>query len=99
GGTPLPNPDTDGDGLPNFQDRDSDNDTVLDYEENDPLNTGFDLIDIDGYSIPHYLDADDDEDGRLTTNEADENGDGVWDDCDKDALPDYLDPDNCGFSV
>jgi gliding motility-associated-like protein/uncharacterized repeat protein (TIGR01451 family) len=99
GGTALPNPDTDSDGTPNFQDLDSDDDEVTDNIENDPFGTGNGPVDTDGDGIPNYIDNNDDDDIRLTMNEADEDGDGILDDCDNDAIPDYLDPDDCGFSI
>lgn len=99
GGTALPNPDTDGDGTPNFQDIDSDDDEVTDNIEKDPFGTGNGPVDTDGDGIPNYIDTNDDDDIRLTMNEADENGDGVLDDCNDDGVPDYLDPDDCGFSI
>jgi gliding motility-associated-like protein/uncharacterized repeat protein (TIGR01451 family) len=99
GGIALPNPDTDGDGKPNFQDLDSDNDTVSDSIEKDPFNLGNGLADTDNDGILNYLDTNDDNDILPTTAEADENNDGILDDCDTDFIPDYLDPDDCGLYV
>ncbi|WP_452222394.1 T9SS type B sorting domain-containing protein, partial [Lacinutrix salivirga] len=88
-GDELPFGDTDGDGLPNFNDPDDDNDGVdtinEDYGNTNPDNGPFDPTgdddptndDTDGDGIPDYLDVDDDNDGILTMNEGpdpDENG-------------------------
>ncbi len=68
--------DTDGDGIPNYLDRDDDGDNVpTDLEllnaANDPVNeNGFRDTDEDG--IPNYLDDDDDNDGVLTRFEVSE---------------------------
>ena len=67
--------DSDGDGIPDFIDRDDDNDNVFTYEEIHIENGVVTLIDTDGDSIPDYLDPDDDNDGVLTIDE-DLNGDG-----------------------
>jgi len=82
--------DTDGDGMPNFNDTDDDNDGVdtinEDYgdvvvEDGDVDPTGNDDPtddDTDGDGIPDYLDPDDDGDGILTMNEgSDPNDDGI----------------------
>ncbi|MFT4625060.1 MAG: putative outer membrane repeat protein [Myxococcota bacterium] len=74
--------DTDGDGIYDVLDEDSDNDTITDQLE---ANVG----DTDGNGIPNYRDDDDDGD-RLST-QAEYNG-GV--DSDGDGAPDYLDRDS-----
>lgn len=75
------NGDTDGDGIPDFQDPDSDNDGIPDATEAgpDPLNP----VDTDGDGTPDYIDMDSDNDGIADVLEglADVNGNGI---------PDYL---------
>ena len=84
--------DTDGDGIPNHCDLDSDNDGISDLVES---------------GNQTLIDADTDGDGVVTATEAaaadleDLNGDGVWDDTemtpvdtDGDDIPDYLDLDS-----
>ncbi|WP_298951621.1 gliding motility-associated C-terminal domain-containing protein [uncultured Nonlabens sp.] len=97
--------DTDGDGIPNFLDRDDDNDGVSTINENydgdnDPTNQ-----DSDNDGIPDYLDTDDDGDGIATVDEG-SNPDGDTDpdtgdtsDLDNDGIPDYLDQDVRGITV
>ena len=53
--------DTDGDGIPNYLDPDSDGDGISDAEEKGP--DGADPRDTDGDTIPDYLDSDSDGDG------------------------------------
>ena len=82
--------DTDGDGIPDYQDPDDDGDGVPTATENAPDQ------DTDGDSIPDYLDDDDDGDGMLTRDEdLDEDGDGNPatnpTDSDGDGVPDHLD--------
>ena len=62
--------DSDGDGTPNFQDDDSDNDNVADEEQKGPETCCAPLpgregrpTDTDGDGIPDYLDPDSDDDG------------------------------------
>jgi gliding motility-associated-like protein len=93
-------PDTDGDGLLNFQDLDSDGDGVLDADENDVNGDGTGPDDTDGDTTPNYLDLDDDGDELDTSVELDYNGDGIMpDDCDYDGLPNYLDADQCELFI
>lgn len=70
--------DTDGDGVPNYQDQDDDNDNVMTSDEDENLdgddNPFTDALDTDGDGTPNYLDTDDDGDLILTIEE-DENGD------------------------
>jgi len=73
--------DTDGDGIPNFQDTDSDNDGIDDsVEVGDPTVPA----DFDGDGIPNYIDTDSDGDG------IDDALEGVAD-FNNNGLPDYLD--------
>ncbi|MFY9158217.1 putative Ig domain-containing protein [Aquirufa ecclesiirivi] len=76
--------DYDGDGIPNFQDPDSDNDGILDSIEKN--------IDSDGDGIPNYLDLDSDNDGILDRTEGSSDRDG-------DGTPNYLDLDSDGDSI
>ena len=87
--------DTDGDGIPNFQDIDDDNDGINTEDENyDAANNNPTDQDSDGDNIPDYLDTDDDNDGVLTADEDNDN-DGIFlnndDDDNGDGIPDYLD--------
>ena len=68
--------DSDGDGIPDYINRDDDNDNVFTKDEIDfdDLNQVI-FTDTDGDGIPNYLDNDDDDDGILTIDE-DLNGDG-----------------------
>jgi hypothetical protein len=80
--------DSDGDGVPDWQDSDSDGDKVLDRVERggkdasgrckDPIKAGADgwPCDSDGDKLPDYLDRDSDDDG-LSDGFEDENGDGL----------------------
>lgn len=88
-------PDTDQDGLPDYQDPDDDGDGAPTASEGAPSQ------DTDDDGIPDYLDDDDDGDGRPTASEdANEDGDGnpVTNptDLDGDGIPDYLDADDTG---
>ncbi|MFP2994971.1 gliding motility-associated C-terminal domain-containing protein [Spongiivirga sp. MCCC 1A20706] len=92
---------SDEDGIPNFQDSDDDNDSVLTiFEGANPDGDGNPLtgetLDTDNDEVPDFLDPDDDNDTRLTIDESpDPNGDGNPDDAidtDEDGVPDYLDP-------
>ncbi|MEL4308729.1 hypothetical protein [Joostella sp. CR20] len=68
--------DSDGDGIPDYIDRDDDDDNVLTSEEIDfNDNNEIIFIDTDGDGIPNYLDNNDDNDDVLTIDE-DINGDG-----------------------
>ena len=91
--------DTDKDGDFDFQDLDSDNDGIVDADENDPNNDGNGPDDSDNDGIPDYQDIDDDNDAILTMDESDEDEDGSLDDCDEDGIPDYLDPEPCGLHI
>jgi hypothetical protein len=88
-------PDTDGDGLPDYQDPDDDGDGIPTSREGAPDQ------DTDEDGVPDFLDDDDDGDGRPTAEE-DANTDGDGDpstdptDLDGDGIPDYLDADDTG---
>ena len=87
--------DTDGDLVPNYQDRDDDGDGILSVDEDpngdgDPTND-----DTDNDGIANYLDNDDDGDGILTQDESvDEDTNPDNDDTDDDGIPNYLDADD-----
>ena len=90
----LFNNDKDNDGIANLADLDSDNDGILDTDED-----GGEAISPDGDEdsdgIPNYRDANDTGvTGVITA--VDANGDGVWDnyDQDLDGIPDFLDTDS-----
>ncbi len=90
--------DADNDNISDFCDLDTDNDGILDADEDG--GTGFDPSkDADGDNIPNYKDASDATPGFPVF--VDTNGDGVNDiyDKDKDHIPDFkdLDSDNDGF--
>ncbi|HIN86554.1 MAG TPA: hypothetical protein EYN06_08745, partial [Myxococcales bacterium] len=94
GGEPLPLPDTDEDGVPDYQDWDDDGDGISTATEIADSAVLGDEVDDDG--IPAWHDTDADGDG---VSDADE---GTGDD-DKDGIPNYLDPlinddDNDGLS-
>lgn len=103
---PVPDPDTDGDGLKDSEETklgtdptkaDSDGDGV-----NDKLEVGSDLnspIDTDGDGKIDALDDDDDNDGILTKNENYNNGSPISNDTDADGKADYLDTDDDGDGV
>ncbi|AFY76517.1 hypothetical protein Ple7327_1106 [Pleurocapsa sp. PCC 7327] len=94
GGTPLPVLDTDGDGVANYRDLDSDNDGILDSTEQN----GNPNRDTDGDGILDSLDLDSDNDGITDVVEAggiDANGDGIIDnfsDSNGNGLADSVDP-------
>jgi len=81
-------PDTDGDGIPDYQDNDSDGDGIPDTAEL--------AVDTDGDGTPDYQDLDSDGDGIPDSVEgnADSDGDGIPDfqdtDSDGDGIPDAL---------
>ncbi|NOY27021.1 MAG: hypothetical protein GXP62_14215 [Oligoflexia bacterium] len=90
--------DADGDGLPNFQDDDSDGDTIKDFIEagdSDPLTLP---IDSDGDGTDDYLDLD--SDNNCVSDELEKNPTGTGPgDTDGDGVPDYADPDNDGDGI
>lgn len=92
----LENDDTDGDGIPNYQDNDDDGDLVLTDLELINLEGGRMAdatgLDTDNDGILNYLDIDDDGDGIITINEDyNNNGDVSDDDVNANGIPDYLD--------
>lgn len=71
---------------------DTDNDGILDIDEDLNNDNDLDNDDLDNDGIPNYLDADDDGDGVDTADEdRDNDGDPTNDDSDGDQTPDYLD--------
>ena len=96
----LPADDYDEDGTPNFQDLDSDNDTLLDEIENDVNEDEIGPDDTDGDGNFNFIDTNDDDDQWLTFEEIDFNLDGIApDDCDFDGAPNYLDVDPCNLFI
>ncbi len=59
---PANNRDTDSDGIPDYQDTDSDNDCISDKIEGGASNLGDTPVDTDGDGIPDYVDSDSDND-------------------------------------
>ena len=90
--------DADGDGFPNYQDMDSDGDTVKDKVEagdNDPLTLP---VDSDSDGIQDFLDLD--SDNNCVPDKKERNPvDGVAGDQDGDGIGDYADPDNDGDGI
>jgi hypothetical protein len=101
GGTPLPVLNTDGDGVANYRDLDSDNDGILDSTEQN----GDPNRDTDGDGILDSLDLDSDNDGIADIVEAggsDTNGDGIVDnfsDSNGNGLADSVDPAAAGTAL
>ncbi|MFN0729226.1 T9SS type A sorting domain-containing protein [Polaribacter gochangensis] len=92
---PITRLDTDGDGIPNDEDIDDDNDGILDTAEY-PATLEFGG-DEDGDGVPNYLDAFDNGTGDNSfTNYTDLNGDGIPDayDFDHDGIPNHIDLDS-----
>ncbi|GIX07941.1 MAG: hypothetical protein KatS3mg115_2344 [Candidatus Poribacteria bacterium] len=83
--TPDGAPDIDGDGLPNDQDEDDDNDGVLDHQDAFPLDPS-EWEDADGDLIGDRMDADDD-------------ADGIGDDHNGNGTPDYRELDFDGDGI
>lgn len=92
--------DFDGDGIPDSLDGDSDNDGIVDADE-DNGETIDPSGDEDGDGIPNFRDADDATVTAGLSSTVDSNGDGVYDvyDSDLDGIPDFrdLDADNDGL--
>jgi hypothetical protein len=84
--------DTDGDGLPDYIDRDSDGDGLEDAEEAGDRQAGTMPVDSDGDGTPDFRDIDSDDngmlDGREGTGDADE--DGILDYADRDDDDDFV---------
>jgi hypothetical protein len=77
-GCEPPSPDRDGDGIPNYQDSDSDGDGV--FDANEVGMTCGDPRDTDGDGTPDYLDLDSDNDG-VNDGDEDRDGDGQIGEC------------------
>ncbi len=89
----MPCRDSDGDGMPDYDDPDDDNDGVPTSIE---CAGGVPCMDTDHDGTPDYLDTDDDGDGIPTMTEA---PGGVRRDTDMDGTPDYLDVDDDGDGI
>jgi MYXO-CTERM domain-containing protein len=97
-----PEPDSDGDTVPDARELDSDGDTITDAAEagDDSLDTP--PVDTDGDTLPDFRDTDSDGDTITDRNEqtADADGDGFPDpDADGDGIPNRLDPDSDGDTM
>jgi gliding motility-associated-like protein len=88
GATPV---DTDGDGTPDYQDLDSDNDGIPDAVEKGP--NGATPVDTDGDGTPDYQDLDSDNDGIPDSEEAGSDPTNPVD-TDGDGIPNYQDNDD-----
>jgi len=77
--------DTDGDGVPDYSDLDSDDDGLADSTEGEPATSSGGPPDTDGDGIPDFRDTDSDEDGLLDSEE-------TTADLDADGRPDWRDP-------
>ena len=92
----MPADDFDEDGTPNFQDLDSDNDTLLDEIENDANLDGTGPDDTDADGNYNFIDINDDGDEWSTIDELNSILNGTSEeDCDYDGVPNYLDADKC----
>ena len=102
----MPPTDTDGDGIPDYLDLDSDNDTIPDLLEGDTKDLGCsNPIDSDADGVPDYRDTDSDNNGLDDIKEVYPDGmpysaaKGPPADTNKNKIPDYADPDNDGDSL
>ena len=89
--SPVPNKDSDGDGIPDYKDPDDDNDGEPDITDPDDDGDGIPDVngssgssgsagpDSDGDGIPDVSDSDDDNDGILDVDDPDQDGDGIED--------------------
>ena len=77
--------DSDGDGIPDYQDPDDDGDGIPTKDEG--------MLDSDNDGASNYIDADDDGDGVSTKDELAAAGGSTTKDKDGDGVPDYLDND------
>jgi len=92
----MPADDYDEDGTPNFQDLDSDNDTLLDEIENDANLDGTGPDDTDADGNYNFIDTNDDGDEWTTLEELEDIQNGTsTEDCDYDGVPNYLDSNKC----
>lgn len=85
--------DVDGDGIPNWWDRDSDGDGIPDSVESQAAEQ-----DADGNGVPNHLDVDSDGDGISDTDEAGSDPNSPRD-SDGDGVPDYCDGDSDGDGI
>jgi len=85
--------DTDGDGIPDFQDLDDDNDGVNDSLDAFPLNPN-ETLDTDSDGIGNNADTDDDNDGLSDTKEQQLGTNSLLTDTDRDGLADGWEIDN-----
>lgn len=88
-GVEIANGDTDGDGVQDYLDTDSDDNSVSDSSEYGGVG-----VDTDGDGKPDYIDLDNEGDGANDWQEIDEGGGGSGFDYDADGDPDYMDPDS-----
>ncbi|MEZ4403243.1 MAG: hypothetical protein R3B06_24675 [Kofleriaceae bacterium] len=86
------NVDTDGDGIPDYQDTDSDGDGIEDYREAGDTDPATPPVDSDGDGTPDFRDTDSDNNGRP------DGVDGAGD-VDGDGQPDFADPDDDGDGI
>ena len=84
--------DTDGDGIPDFEDSDSDGDTIPDSIEAGDTDTWSPPRDSDADGTPDFRDLDSDGNGILDASEG-------WADTDGDGVHDFADLDNDGDSI
>ncbi|UCE39493.1 MAG: hypothetical protein JSW00_09830 [Thermoplasmata archaeon] len=89
----IPDIDTDCDGIGNLMDGDDDGDTVLDSNDDFPLNPN-ENIDTDGDGIGNHADYDDDDDSYLDVNDEFPLNDTEWLDTDHDGVGNNMDPDD-----
>ncbi len=85
-------PDMDGDGDPNFEDTDSDGDTILDEVEAGDEDCMTEPVDSDADDLPDFLDTDSDANGVPDEDE-------IADDTDGDGDPDFRDVDDDGDGI
>jgi hypothetical protein len=85
--------DTDGDGIPDFRDLDSDGDSIEDAIEAGDADPSTPPVDSDGDGTPDFRDLDSDDNGLLDADEGtgDADGDGIPDFADRDDDNDLLD--------
>lgn len=84
--------DFDGDGTPNHQDTDSDNDTIPDATEAGDDDCWTPPVDSDGDTMPDFVDLDSDGNGMNDRNE-------TTGDVDGDGVPDFADTDDDGDTI
>jgi hypothetical protein len=89
--------DLDGDGIPNYLDKDSDGDCILDKDERGTDDEWALPVDSDHDGLYDFLDTDSDDNGLTDTEEAGD-CDNPWD-TDGDGVLDSADPDNDGDNI